>query len=71
MAVTEYCYHFVVHFYCFIDRPLFLFALLYMTIILLSDTFILLYIFSIGGLEKKKVFFLYGYSKVFSDVISK
>lgn len=48
------------------------FFILYMTIILLTDTFILLYIFSIGGLEKKKkVFFLYGYRRVFSDVISK
>lgn len=35
MAVREY-YRFVVHFYHFIDRPLFLFALLCMIIILLT-----------------------------------
>lgn len=69
MAVTEYYYHFVVHFYCFIDRPLLLFALFCMIVILFTDTFILLYIFTIGSLEKKV--FLYGYSKLFSDVISK
>lgn len=68
MAVTEYCYHFVVHFYHFIDRLLFLFALLYMIIIiLLTDTFILLYIFLIGGL--KNTFSCMAI--VFSDVISK
>ena len=68
MAVTDTCYHFVVHFYHFIDRPLFLFALLYMIIIiLLTDTFILLYIFSIGGL--KNTFSCMAI--VFSDVISK
>lgn len=56
MAMTEYCKHFVVHFYYFIDRPLLLFALFYMIIILLTDTFILLYIFLIGGLLKKMFF---------------
>lgn len=50
---------------------LFLFALFYMIIILLMDTFILLCIFLIGGLEEKKKVFLYGYSKIFSAVISK
>ena len=34
----------------------FIFFILYMTIILLTDTFILLCIFSIGGLGKKKKF---------------
>lgn len=50
MAITKYSY-FVVHFLHFIDRPI-VFILLYMIITLLTDTFILLYIFLIGGLKK-------------------